>query len=187
MGEEIIVDIEGFIRRLVAALNEGGFEYVLVGGVVAVEYGRPRSTQDCDIVLSIAEDELKKFCDCLGRAGFEVKEYDVREAFSDKTHFNAYYKGQYGFRADFSWKKGSLGENTFKRAQKKEIFGITATVESPEDLIIAKLVYGSPQDHEDAEAVLLRQRSLDMAYIEKRAREEGIQKQLNALLKKIRG
>jgi len=46
-------------------------------------------------------------------------------------------------------------------------------MEAPEDVIIAKLVYGSAQDLEDAKAILHAQKSLDREYLEKRAKEEG--------------
>ena len=186
MEEGIITNIEDFVNKLITALNNCNINYTLIGGVVALHYGRPRNTQDCDIIISLKEDEIKKFCDCLGKAGFDVKEYDITLAFKEKSHFNAYYKGQYGFRADFSWKRGSLAEHTFQRARKEEIWGVIANTTSPEDLVIAKLIYGSPQDLEDAKAVLRKRKKLnklDETYLKKRAEEEGVRIQLEKLLK----
>ena len=184
MEEGIITSIDGFVDKLVTALNNCSIDYVLIGGVVALHYGRPRNTQDCDIIVSLKEEEIKKFCECLARSGFDVKEYEIMQAFKEKSHFNAYYKGQYGFRADFSWKKGSLAEHTFQRARKDEIWGVIARLSSPEDIIVAKLVYGSQQDFDDASAVLKRQKNnMDLKYLEKRAEEEGVRKQLEKLFK----
>lgn len=185
MEEEIITNIEGFVNKLITALNTCRIEYALIGGVVALHYGRPRNTQDCDIILSLKETELKKFCECLKKAGFTVREYDVEQAFKEKSHFNAYYKGQYGFRADFSWRQGSLAEHTFERARKEEIWGIVANMTSPEDLIVAKIIYGSPQDLEDAKVVLRKQKKLnrlDEDYLQQRAEEEGIAEELEKLI-----
>lgn len=181
MGEEI--HIKDFVRKLLTTLNECGVEYLLVGGVAAVHYGRSRSTLDCDIILSLNEDELNSFCDCLKSKGFEIREYDVIMGFKEKSHFNAYLTG-YPYRVDFSWKRGSLAEFSFKRAKEREVFGVKAIIEEPEDLIIAKLVYGSQQDFDDALAVLLEQRGIDKKYLETRAEEEGVKDKLKELFKK---
>lgn len=183
MAEETIASIDELTRSLVEALNACGVQYMLIGGVPAMHYGRPRSTVDCDVVISIREEEIAKFCICLDKHGFEIDEKDVQMAFREKSHFNAYRKNEYGFRVDFSWKKTSLDEYGFKRAKKLEIFGVTAIVEAPEDIIIAKLVYGSQQDFEDAAAILKRQKNLDTAYLQRRAVQENVAKQLEKLFK----
>lgn len=181
MEEGIITNIDEFVRKLLIALNDCGIDYMLIGGVAAVHYGRARSTGDCDIVLSIEESQIKKFCEHLQKHGFTATEQEVTQAFKEKSHFNAYYKGQYGYRADFSWRSNSLAEYGFQRAQKKDIFGVIALVEQPEDIIIAKLVYGAEQDFDDAQAIFLRQDKLDKIYMKKRAEEEGVRKKLDRL------
>ncbi len=183
MAGETITSIDEFSRNLLAALKKCNVKYMLIGGIPAMHYGRPRSTVDCDVVISLKEEEIKGFCACLVKHGFEVDEKEVQAAFREKSHFNAYRKNEYGFRVDFSWKKSSLDEHGFKRAKEIDIFGVAAVTEAPEDIIVAKLVYGSEQDFEDAAAILKRQKHLDQTYLEKRAVEEGVEKQLQRLFK----
>ncbi len=183
MVEETIASIDEFTRNLVKALNDCAVQYMLIGGIPAMHYGRPRSTVDCDVAIFLKEEDIPKFCACLTGHGFEVDEKDVQMAFKEKSHFNAYRKSEYGFRADFSWKKTSLDEYGFKRAKKLEVFGVTAIVEAPEDIIIAKLVYGSQQDFEDAAAILKRQKNLDINYLQSRAIQENITAPLEKLFK----
>jgi site-specific DNA-adenine methylase len=171
------------VLKLTDALNNCAVDYLMVGGVAAVYYGRPRTTSDCDIVLSMEEAQIKDFANCLKKHEFSIREYDVIEGFKDKSHFNAYYKDS-PYRADFSWKNTSLDEHGFERAKKVKLFGTLVKMEAPEDIIIAKLVYGSPQDLEDAKAIFLAQKNMDKGYIEKRAQEEGVNEKLQALLNK---
>ena len=171
---------EYFVTKLIDSLNKCNIDYLLVGGVAAVSYGRSRTTMDCDIILSIEESELKNFADCLTKQGFRIRDYDVFEGFKDKSHFNAYFKDS-PYRADFSWKNNSLAEHGFVRAQTIKLFGILTKIEAPEDVIIAKLVYGSEQDLDDAKSILLSQKSLDKKYLNKRAQEEGVSGKLKII------
>jgi hypothetical protein len=175
---------EEFALKLLAALNDCGVEYIVVGGVAAVYYGRSRLTTDCDIVLSLEEMHLAGFAACMKKYGFRIREHDMLEGFKEKGHFNAYY-GMTAFRADFSWRNGSLAEHGFERAKDARLFGILARMEAPEDVIIAKLVYGSPQDLDDAKAILLAQKKLDKEYLGKRAAEERVWDKLKQLYASI--
>ena len=67
-----------------------------------------------------------------------------------------------------------------------KIFDQMAYVKKVEDLIIAKLIYKSQQDLEDAFSIVKRQQAgLDMIYLSKIAELEGLEDQLNNLLAKI--
>lgn len=75
----------------------------------------------------------------------------------------------------------------FERAQDLEFFGVCTRIEKPEDIIVAKIVYGSPIDIEDALAILMKQReNLDLKYLKRRAQEEGVRVELDGLMKKAK-
>jgi len=182
MEEEIT--FESFTLKLLGSLNKCKADYLVVGGVAAVYYGRPRTTSDCDIILSLEESQLKEFAECMKKHGFQIREHDLIEGFREKSHFNAYL-GDSPFRADFSWRKGSLAEHGFKRAKDTKLFGILVRMEAPEDVVIAKLVYGSPQDLEDAKAILHAQKKLDKEYLMKRAAEEKVKDKLAGIYRSL--
>jgi len=66
------------------------------------------------------------------------------------------------------------------------LFGEEAWIESPEDLIIAKLVYGSSQDLEDNLAILIRQKSkLNTDYLRRQATKNKVSSKLRKLFESI--
>lgn len=44
---------ERFVKRVISALNESKIDYVIVRGVAAIIYGRPRTTMDIDIIADL--------------------------------------------------------------------------------------------------------------------------------------
>ena len=57
-------------------------------------------------------------------------------------------------------------------------------METPEDLMITKLTYGSPQDIEDVQAILAKQKGkLDMKYLSEQARKMNVEGALTKILK----
>ena len=48
-------EVSEALQRLVRALERANVKYVVVGGVVAVHYGRVRTTQDLDVVVDAGE------------------------------------------------------------------------------------------------------------------------------------
>lgn len=55
---------------LFASLNRAGVEYLLVGGVVAIAYGVPRTTQDIDILINPHVDNAKLLLNVLKKLNF---------------------------------------------------------------------------------------------------------------------
>ncbi|MBI5046448.1 hypothetical protein HZC07_01825, partial [Candidatus Micrarchaeota archaeon] len=106
---------ENFIKKLLQALNESQIEYMVIGGIAAVYYGRQRSTNDCDIAISLDQEQINIFCESLRKNGFSIREYDVSMGLKEKRHFNAYFGEYLFFRADFSWiSSSSLSQKGFE-------------------------------------------------------------------------
>jgi ribosomal protein S8 len=170
---------ETFIKKVLEVLERAKVKYVIVGGVAAILYGRPRTTVDLDVLVLVKE--IEKFCELLKKEGFEVEKEEFEKSLKDKTHITIFHKKS-PFRIDLKGLYSSLDEASLKRRRRVKIFGKKAWIESPEDLIIAKLVYGSEQDLEDVKAVLLRQKRLELKYLMKRAEEEKVSKRLKKIL-----
>lgn len=59
---------------LFASLNREGVEYLLVGGVVAIAYGVPRTTQDIDLLINPTVQNALKLLKTLKKLGFGTAE-----------------------------------------------------------------------------------------------------------------
>ena len=170
---------EDFVKTALNALNESGVEYVIIGGLAAIFYGRPRTSLDVDIIVSVKIENLEDFHKFLENKGFDIDYNDLLSSLKEKSHASIFLS-EYPFRIDLKGVYDSLDRASMQNRRREKIFGITAWIESPEDLIVAKLSYGSQQDIEDIRAVLKRQK-LDMEYLEKRGKEEGVLTKLKGI------
>ncbi len=79
-----------FVDRLVEVLESAGIQYAIVGGLAAIAWGVPRSTQDVDLVAELPADleELTRLGERMGAAGLSAMEPDhfAEVAASSVTH-----------------------------------------------------------------------------------------------------
>jgi uncharacterized NAD-dependent epimerase/dehydratase family protein len=54
---------EQLLARLALALDAAKISYMVIGGQAVLVYGEPRLTQDVDIVLGLAPDQLEAVVD----------------------------------------------------------------------------------------------------------------------------
>lgn len=59
-------------RSLLAALVEGGVQFIIVGGLALGAHGHPRGTRDVDIVPAPTPDNLERFADVLQKLDYEI-------------------------------------------------------------------------------------------------------------------
>lgn len=178
-----------FVVSVVKALEESGVEYVIVGGVAAIHYGRVRLTQDVDVIVLIERDDeksVKSLVTTLRKHGFQIGEEALRTALREKSHLTIFHKAHPVLHLDLKGVYSDLDRLILDGKVRAHLYCCTAWVEAPEDLIVAKLVYGSAQDIEDAAVVLLTMRdTIDMARLREKARRFGVENLLDALCSKV--
>lgn len=54
-------DLAATLRAIIERLSALGVEYMLVGSVAALAYGRSRATQDFDLVVALDEATARAF------------------------------------------------------------------------------------------------------------------------------
>jgi hypothetical protein len=178
-------DFTETVKAALRALKNSNAEYVIVGGLIAILYGRPRTTTDVDIIINFDKTDLVKIDSSLRKEGFDVSLADIRNALAERSHFTVFDK-ESPYRLDVQGVYSPLDEASFRGRRKGALFGEEAWVESPEDLIIAKLVYGSQQDLEDDLAILIQRRSrLDFNYLTQQAAKNKVSSKLRRLLESI--
>lgn len=141
------------LQRLIEALEKANCEYVVVGGLVAISYGRNRITQDIDVIVDT--DEVELLVSALKDKGFEFSERELLDAFKDRKQSHVFLLGNSFFHVDLKFAKDELDYKVLNGRVRGELLGIPCWIESVEDIIVAKLIYGSSQGEEDVIAILL--------------------------------
>lgn len=181
---------EKFTRRVLKALQESGIDYVIIGGLAAIKYGRPRSTMDIDVIVKVNPkrmSHIETLIQAFTRHELKINTLDLEKSLLEGAHIPVFDKRS-PYRLDLKNVHDKLDFTSFSNRRINEIFSIETWLEPPENLIVAKLVYGEQQNEEDVLAVILTQKdSLKMSYLQERAKEERVNEKLRALFEELKG
>jgi hypothetical protein len=171
------LDIAGFLKLLIDALQASGVEYLIGGAIAAWAWGEPRATQDLDLVVRIPIKAINKLSKELEKRDMlipaEIILVNILEDRAD-IPINAIHMHS-GLKADlYPVREGDeLRQSAFQRRQQVNYGPPIGKVyiHSPEDLILYKLMYfGLSQQSKhsrDIAAILKSKKNeLDLNYIE---------------------
>ena len=168
--------VAAVLRDAVAALEEAGTPYLLIGGLASAVLGRPRFTADID--LFVRREDARGVLEALADAGFETEE----------TNPEWIYKAEKdGITVDvIFWLKGDIyvDDEMLARAREAEFGGVQVRVIPPEDLIVIKAVVHDEQTARhwhDALGLIADSPDLDWDYLVERARH-GARRVLSLLI-----
>jgi len=150
--ESLAGDLVTAVETLSEVFVERGIEYALLGGIATMLRGRPRFTQDVDILLSVPQVALPGLLDELIRRGFSLDADTVIREFV-QHHMTAFRFGV--VRID--WLKPVLPLYAYALAAATSIpwtAGHSLRVLAAEGLIITKMVAFRPQDQEDIRTLI---------------------------------
>lgn len=151
-AESLAGDLVTAVETLSEVFAERGIEYALLGGLATMLRGRPRFTQDVDILLSVPQVALPGLLDELTRRGFSLDADTVIREFV-QHHMTAFRFGV--VRID--WLKPVLPLYAHALAAATSLpwtAGHSLRVLAPEGLIITKMVAFRPQDQEDIRTLI---------------------------------
>ncbi|HPI39562.1 MAG TPA: hypothetical protein PLJ21_02080 [Pseudobdellovibrionaceae bacterium] len=159
------------LKDVVDRFDEASIEYFLVGSLAAMYYGRPRFTQDVDLVVRIKARQISQFENL-----FQIDEYycPPKEVLHDEIirrgSFNLINQSS-GIKVDIVIDKETAFYNSeFSRRKKLEIApGINVFIASPEDLILKKLEYyreGQSEKHLNDIRDIIMNVKIDETYIQ---------------------
>ena len=181
---------ENFLEKLIKKLNEQNIPYMLSGSVSSSLHGQPRATNDADIIIAPAEEQLIAFVKSLGD-DYYVSYDAAREALKSNSMFNV-VDIRNSWKADFIIRKNRpFSREEFQRRRKANIMDLDVWVVSPEDVILSKLEWAknseSGQQFLDALGVATVQYDrLDRDYLYKWAKELQVESSLERLLKQAK-
>jgi hypothetical protein len=127
--------------------------YAVVGGLATALRGRPRFTQDVDVLLDVPQIKLPALLDTLASQGFELDAAKVMREYVQE-HMTAF---RFGF-VRIDWLKPVLPLYARTLADASLLAwteGHPIRVASAEGLILTKLISFRPQDKVDIETLML--------------------------------
>ena len=179
------LDIAGFLKLVIEALNAAGVEYLIGGAIAEWAWGEPRATQDLDLVVNIPIKSVNKLSKELKKRDMLLPaEIILDNILEDRADIpiNAIHMYS-GFKADlYPVREGDeLRQSAFQRREQVDYGPPIGKVyiHSPEDLILYKLLYfGLSQQSKhsrDIAAILKSKKNeLDLDYIEGWATRLGL-------------
>jgi hypothetical protein len=163
MFEEVIV-------KIASALNKCGLPYMIIGGQAVLLYGEPRLTRDIDITLGADIDRLAQLLAAIKEIPLKQLVNDA-PSFVKKTMVLPAMHEPTGIRVDFIFSFTPYEETAIKRAKLVKLSDTDVAFAAIEDLIIHKIFAGRSRDIEDVHMLFLKNRNIDVAYIEKWLRD----------------
>jgi hypothetical protein len=170
---------QDLLARLVAALDEAGVPYMLTGSYASSLHSIPRATRDIDVVIFPNREQLTRLIELLPRAEYYTDLEDALDALRRRGQFNVIDYAT-GWKVDFIIPPfDEFHAAEFERRQSIDVAAIQLTVVSPEDIVLAKLLWAkSERQLEDAATVISSQGArLDTAYVERWVRKLDVDRQ----------
>jgi hypothetical protein len=172
--------------RVATAIESVGGAYFVGGSVASSLQGDPRSTNDVDIVVSLAANKVDALATALG-SDFEVDRDMLRQALLAGTSANAFFLPVLTKVDFFGVGRSEFDESEFARRCPIVVgeAGESLVVKTPEDSVLRKLLWfrdgGSVSDKQwrDIVAILRVSRAnLDVAYMTAWAQRLGVATEL---------
>lgn len=179
-----------FLHRVIAILNEAGVPYMLTGSLASAFYAIPRATQDLDVVIATEEGGVERIVLGLQNAEWYVDRNAALEAHKTRGQFTAIDPSS-GWKADFIIRKDRPYSRTeFDRREQVSLLDFEVSIASVEDILIAKLEWGSLGDSalQRRDVLQLLERAwerLDRDYVEKWVAELGLRSEWQNALSKL--
>ncbi len=158
-----------FLENIVKILESADIDYMIAGSIASSFHGRPRATQDVDIVIQASHKQLDCFLRSLGK-NYYVSSQAAIQALNNHTMFNVIDTID-GHKADIIiLKDRPFSVEEFRRKKKTKMIAVPVKVASPEDVILSKLEWskesGSGKQFDDALGVAIVQwNNLDLKYL----------------------
>jgi len=179
-----------FFQRIIGMLERAGISYMVAGSLSSSYYGKPRSSQDVDIVIDPDRNSLGKLIDLLAPE-YYVSRPAAIEAMEHRGMFNI-IDTHIGWKVDLVIRKARpFSQEEFTRRRPAELMGVQTWVLSPEDSILSKLEWAKGRESvlqlQDAIHVMITQwNTLDMEYLRRWAPVLDIVRELDAIIEQAR-
>ena len=129
------------LALLAETLARLGIDHMITGSLASSLYGEPRATHDIDVVAQFDEQHIAPLMAAFSAPNFYVTEKGIRDALGPTGMFNVVDMTS-GVKVDV-WRltKEAFDQSRFARRRSEVIDQHTIVFSSPEDIILAKLLW----------------------------------------------
>ena len=145
-------------------LDAGAVSGAIIGGVAASILGRPRLTEDIDVLVLLEHEDWPAFLAAGRKFGF-VPRIDDALDFAQTSRVLLVSHQPSGIRIDIVLGALSLEEEIVRGATRVEIAGVTVPLPSPESIVVMKAIARRARDIADIEGILEVHDDLDLDWI----------------------
>ena len=172
MGDELDI-----LKSVTARLEDADIPYMVTGSMAANYYATPRMTRDIDLVVELAEADVRQVVG-LFQDEYYIDQEMVRQAVQNQTMFNMIHNAVL-VKVDCVVRKDSeYRREEFARRRQVSIAGQQVAIVAPEDLILSKLDWAkeshSQMQLDDVRNLLRSVQGLDRAYLARWADRLGL-------------
>lgn len=152
------------VHKIVDLLVNRGIDHALVGGLAASLRGRPRATEDVDLILDCDVNDAESFLRSLDSDKWAPFVSDALQIM--RTCFILPLEDlSSGIRLDLAIGVSGFEKQIVGRASVIEIDGKPVLVATSEDLLLMKILAARPQDDQDVRNILSSSRiTFDWSY-----------------------
>jgi hypothetical protein len=155
-------------------LRQENIPHCLVGGLSVAIWGRPRATEDVDLLVDLTEDAVPAFHAYLEGHGVRMDRDKAVRAIREGKGFPLYDTWSIHW-VDVKTPERPIDRETLERATTIDLAEEPVPIATPEDVILHKLLARRDQDIVDARSIVLRKETgLDLDYLANRVRTLGI-------------
>jgi hypothetical protein len=161
---------EQTLESIALGLERLAIPYMVVGGQAVLLYGEPRLTRDIDVTLGTDPGRLPEVLDWVRAEGWRVL-VETPAEFVTRTMVLPCLDPTSGIRVDFIFSFSLYEQEALRRTRRISIGKAEVCFASLEDLVIHKVFAGRPRDLEDVRSILLKNRGIDLEYVQTWLRE----------------
>ncbi len=147
------MSLESILARLVRLLEMNHISYAIIGSYAVAAWGEVRATRDVDFLCGVQDFANLKSALQAGGYSFEHRTGDSDDPISEVIRIDV---GSAHSLYEIDVLAGIRGapSGVLQRSRTVQLENINLKVAGPEDMIILKLLGGSPLDIEDARGIL---------------------------------
>lgn len=160
------VPFQQVLADLISWLEKKSVQGQVIGGVAASFLGRPRLTQDVDVLVLLDEDDWDDFLEEGKRYGFIPRRADAI-AFAKANRVLLVRHSTSGIDMDISLGSLPFEKESVRRSLRLKIGKLIIPIPTPEDLIIMKAIAHRAKDMIDIESIIEMNARIDLKRVRK--------------------